>query len=44
MTLLSIGQAARRLGLRFGSELLVTIARHFGTTIHFINDHAHTFE
>lgn len=30
--------------LRFGSELLVNIARHFGTTIHFINDHAHTFE
>jgi putative resolvase len=30
--------------LRFGSELLVTIARHFGATIHFINDHAHTFE
>jgi predicted site-specific integrase-resolvase len=30
--------------LRFGSELLVNIAGHFGTTIHFINDHAHTFE
>jgi predicted site-specific integrase-resolvase len=30
--------------LRFGSELLVTIARHFGTTIHFVNDCVHTFE
>lgn len=30
--------------LRFGSELLVTIARHFGTTIQFLEDKAHTFE
>lgn len=30
--------------LRFGSELLVNIARHFGTTIQFLEDKAHTFE
>ena len=30
--------------LRFGSELLVSIARKFGTTIHFIEDTVSTFE
>lgn len=30
--------------LRFGSELLVNIARVFGTTIHFIEDPVSTFE
>ena len=30
--------------LRFGSELLVNIARHFGTTICFIDDKVHSFE
>lgn len=30
--------------LRFGSELLVNIARHFGTTICFIEDKVHSFE